>query len=898
MYSGGVQEETSYKIAQLYTMKQLLTALLLLLVIDATAQRENKMLLSDGWQMQSSLTDKSGGKDISQENFTANNWYNVSVPTTIIAGLIANQEFDFDPFYGKNMEKISGERFDHSWWFRKTFELPAAEKNKTVILTLHGINYKANLWVNGLLVKDSAEIKGPFRIFEFDITGLIKQEGANVLALEILRPFNPNKEDGDLAIDYADWIHYPPDYNSGIVNNVSISTYNKVAVRYPLVTTKFNSKALTVAHLSVDAEVVNYTNMIQEVTVKGKINDDVHFEQQVHLEPNETKSITFTPTDYKQLNIENPRIWWPWQYGNPDLNTITLQSVIKENISNTIKENFGIREVTSVFINSDAREFIINGKPIMLRGAAWSPDIFLRRSFERQEHEIKLVRDMNMNIIRSEGKFEDDNFYDLCDKYGLLVMTGWMCCGSWQYPNSWSAAERNVAMESDRSVMYWLRNKACMLSWLNGSDMPPTDTSVERSFINIEKELKWPNPILATATADVSKVSGRSGVKMAGPYDFVPPIYWETDPHKYGGAWSFATEISPGPSIPPYESLIKFIPKDSLWYNNSDWLYHCGTMEFGNTKIFNEALNNRYGKSKNIQEFLDKAQAQNYEAHRAMMEAYGLNKYKTATGVVQWMLNNSWPGLIWHTYDYYLYPAGTYFGMKKSMEPLHVQYSYKSKEVVINNSLLKSFANLSVKAEAYNMDGALKYANTATVSVGEDAVKRCFTIPAIKGLSEVYFLKLQLTDANGKTLSTNWYWLSQKNDMLNWNKSTWVYTPQSAYTDLSALQKMPKTTLKTVYTSNSNGSSATHSITVTNTGKAVAFFVHLRALKERGGDDILPVLFDDNYFLLAPGESRTINCSYEKKDAGNKEAHISITAWNLRDGDNAMAGEIISADSK
>jgi exo-1,4-beta-D-glucosaminidase len=862
-------------------MKQFITFLFLLLLIDSTAQDENKMILSDGWQMQSSLTDKAGGKEISQEGFAANSWYNVSVPTTIVAGLIANKEFDFDPFYGKNLEKISGERFDHPWWFRKIFELPATEKNKTVILTLHGINYKANLWVNGVLVKDSSAIKGPFRIFDLDITKLINKEGKNVIALEILRPFNPNKKDGDLAIDYADWIHYPADFNAGIVNNVSISTYDRVAVRYPLVTTRFNSKALTVAHLTVDAEVVNYSGEAQDVTIKGKINNNINFEQKVHLNPNETKSITFTPTDYKQLNIENPHIWWPWQYGNPDLNTITLQSAIKENINNTIKENFGIREITSVFISNDAREFIINGKPIMLRGAAWSPDIFQRRSAERQEQEIKLVRDMNMNIIRSEGKFEDNNFYDLCDKYGLLVMTGWMCCGSWQYPKNWSAEERNVAMESERSVMYWLRNKACMLSWLNGSDMPPTDTSVESDYLAIEKELKWPNPILATANEGVSKVSGKSGVKMAGPYDWVPPVYWETDPHKNGGAWSFATEISPGPSIPPYESLIKFIPKDSLWYTNSEWLYHCGTMEFGHTKIFNEALNNRYGNSTSIKEFVDKAQAQNYESHRAMMEAYGLNKYNTATGVVQWMLSNPWPGLIWHTYDYYLYPAGTYFGMKKSMEPLHVQYSYKSNEVIINNSLLKSFNNLTVKAAIYDINGVLKYDHSFVTSAKEDAITKCFVLPAIKDLNDVYFLRLELTDADNKTNSINWYWLSHKQDVLNWNKSTWFYTPQSAYTDLSGLQRLPKTSLKTEYTTTKNELSTTQHITITNTGKAVAFFVHLRALKGKDGDDILPVIFDDNYFSLAPGESRMINCSYENKNAGNVEAYILTTAWNV-----------------
>ena len=200
---------------------------------------------------------------------------------------------------------------------RKEFALPASEKNKNVVLKLHGINYKANVWLNGVLIADSSYIKGPFRIIELDITKQIKYTGENVLALEILRPFNPNKHDGDLAIDYADWIHYPPDYNGGIVNNVEILTYDQVGIRHPLVTTKFDLPSLAIAHLTVDAEVINYTDKEQDAVVKGKINNDIEFQQKVHLMPNEKKQVSFSPSDYPQLNIKNPKIWWPWQYGKP-----------------------------------------------------------------------------------------------------------------------------------------------------------------------------------------------------------------------------------------------------------------------------------------------------------------------------------------------------------------------------------------------------------------------------------------------------------------------------------------------------------------------------------------------------------------------------------------------------
>jgi exo-1,4-beta-D-glucosaminidase len=849
---------------------------------EAERIANSNILLKDGWQMQSATRLTDAGAVISQAGYTTADWYKVSVPTTIIAGLLANKQYDFDPFYGMNFEKLKDPKLDSAWWFRREFTLAKTEIGKDVVLILHGINYKANIWFNGVLIADSNQIMNPFRIIELNITKQYRAGRPNVLALQIRRPINPNKRGGDLAIDYADWIHYPPDYNGGIVNDVEVKTYDRVGIRYPLVTTRFDLPSLDIAHLTVDALVTNYSASPQDVIVKGRINDGLPFEKKVHLEGNAMANVTFTPADFPQLNVSHPRIWWPWQYGKPELNQLELSAIHESTVSNSINEHFGIRQITSELIDDKSRVFVVNGKRIVIRGAAWSPDIFQRRSPLRQEQEIRLYRDMNMNIVRSEGKMEDDNFYALCDKYGMLVMTGWMCCGAWQYPENWDAAKRASAMASDTSIMLWLRDKPSLMVWLNGSDMPPRDTTVERDYLNIEAALKWPNPLIATANETKSRVSGFSGVKMAGPYEWVPPIYWETDSTlKYGGAWSFATEISPGPSIPPYESLIKFIPKDSLWFTTATWKYHCGTMDFGNTNVFNDALQGRYGNATDIKDYLAKAQAQNYEAHRAMMEAYGLRKYHTATGVVQWMGSNPWPGLIWHTYDYYLYPAGTYFGMKKALEPLHIMYSYPNNAVFITNSLQQAFAGLSAEATVYNLDGSVKFTRRVTADVAADGIQSCFALPAVDGLSDTYFLRLQLSDARGAVKSINWYWLSKKGDILNWSKSTWYMTPQSGYADYSALQTLGKTTLEIRSASAKKADSSVHEITVTNTGKTVAFQVHLRALKGRSGDDILPVIFSDNYLQLAPGETRIITCTYADKDAESAVPFFLASAWNL-----------------
>src|SRR5476649_28631 len=244
-----------------------------------------RILLKDNWQMQSAVTDATPGGQVSTPAFQPANWYKVSVPTTVIAGLVANKIYNFDPFYGRNFEKLADPRLDKPWWFRREFELPASETGKNVVLKLHGINYKANVWLNGVKIADSTQVIGPFRIIELDITKQIKYKGPNVLAIEVKRPFNPQKRGGDLAIDYADWIHYPPDFNNGIINNAEIKTYRKVGIEYPLVTTKFDLPSLAVAHLQVDAMAVNYTDKPEEAVVKGKIDGTVSFEQKIHLKP-------------------------------------------------------------------------------------------------------------------------------------------------------------------------------------------------------------------------------------------------------------------------------------------------------------------------------------------------------------------------------------------------------------------------------------------------------------------------------------------------------------------------------------------------------------------------------------------------------------------------------------
>ncbi len=221
---------------------------------------------------------------------------------------------------------------------------------------------------------------------------------------------------------------------------------------------------------------------------------------------------------------------------------------------------------------------------------------------------------------------------------------------------------------------------------------------------------------------------------MTGPYEYVPPVYWLSD-KKAGGAYGYNTETSPGPAIPPRESLERFIPKEHLWPIDDVWNYHSGGERFTTVNVFTDGLTKRYGAANSLDDYERKAQAMTYDGQRAMFEAYGRNKY-TSTGVIQWMLNNGWPSLIWHLYDYYLVPAGGYFGTKKAMEPVHVQYSYDDNSVAVVNSTYEALKGTKVSAKIYNIDATEKGSHDVTLDLAADSSTKAFDLPKVDGLVE------------------------------------------------------------------------------------------------------------------------------------------------------------------
>jgi exo-1,4-beta-D-glucosaminidase len=853
----------------------------------AAADSRERTLLTEGWALQSSAKIEAKGDVISTPTFKPAGWYKATVPSTVVGCLIEDGLYP-NPFFSTNLRSLPGmdypiganfselsmptnSPFRVAWWYRTEFRA-APKRGGQVWLNFDGINYRANLWLNGTRLADTNQVAGAYRTYEFNITDTVHSEKPNVLAVEVFPP-----ETNSLAITWVDWNPSPPDKNMGLWRDVYLRTTGPVALRHPQVITKVDLPSLAKAHLIVSAEVYNPGNQVQKATVKGKI-ENIEFERGVELAPHESRRVTFAPDKFRQLNLNQPRLWWPTHVGPQNLYDLSLQVTAGGKASDQEVIQFGIREATSQLNEKGYRVFKINGKPILIRGGGWAPDLFLRPSAERERQEIRYVKDMNLNTIRFEGKTESGRFLELCDREGIMVIAGWCCCDYWEQWNHWNEADYGIATESLRSQIRRIRNHPAVITWWNGSDNPPNERA-EKNYLEVLNELNWPNSVQASATAKRPKVSEPTGIRMTGPYEYVPPIYWYVDTNN-GGAYCFNTETSPGPAIPPFESLRQMLPNEHLWPIDAIWNYHAGGGPFRNLNVFTEALNKRFGEAASVQDYVRKAEVMAYDGERAMFEAYARNKYDS-TGVIQWMMNNAWPSMIWHLYDYYLRPGGGYFGTKKACEPLHIQYSYDDRSVVVVNSYYQEVKGLKAAATIYNLDMTEKHSQQVTFDAAPDSSKRLFTLPEPAGLSSTYFVKLTLADTSGKAVSANFYWLSTQRETLNQEKGNWYYMPTKDFADYTALSTLPAVNLNVSARSERKGTEEITRVRVENPSKALAFFIHFKICQIPSAEDVRPVIWQDNYISLLPGEQREISATYSAALLHGAKPIVELEGWNV-----------------
>lgn len=870
------------KRSQFLVLFSLLTALPL-------AYGQKHLQLSDGWTLQSSCAQTFDGASVSSPQFNTDSWIKTSVPATVLAAQYAAGKIP-DPYYGSNMRQLpgayiaapGGEIFENlpmpenspyrcSWWYRTTFHAEAAHANEHQWLHFGGINYRARLWLNGKQFADDKQVAGAYRTYDFDVTALLHSGQENVLAVEVFAP-----TEKDLGINWVDWNPCPPDKDMGLWGEVTLTSAPIVTVRSPMVSTHIVDASAQSADLTVIAELDNASDRAVRGTVNASLAG-VDIAEKVELSAHEHRTLVLDPAHYAKLHLEHAQLWWPYQMGKPHLEALDIRFTEDGGATSSAHTEFGIREITSEYTANGSRLYRINGKPILIRGAGWSQDMLLRTDATRLTNQIRMVRAMNLNTIRLEGKLETEDFFKQTDREGILVMLGWCCCDHWEHWKNWTPDDLNIARESLRSQMLRLRQHASLLVWLNGSDNPPP-ANVETAYLKVEQETHWPNPVLSSASGTPTSVTGPSGVKMSGPYDYVAPSYWYVDQHN-GGAFGFNTETGPGPAIVSLASRQKFLPDPEAWPPTDNWRLHNGGGEFATLKVFDEAMAAIYGTPQSAADYERIASAMAYDSERAMFESYSRNKYNS-TGVIQWMLNNAWPSMIWHLYDYYLDAGSGYYATRKACEPVHIQYSYDDHSVIAVNSSYQPTSPLQAHVEVHNLAWKQLYTSDAPLHLEADSVQRMFALPdsLFNGPDRIFFVDLKITDSKGEIVSRNFYWVPGTLTTFDWPRTDFTHTPALRHEDLNALRTLPAATIDANVEWRADKNSHSLQLHLHNTSSALAFQTHA-AVRTVKGDLIAPAFWSDNWIALAPGESITLNAELPSTVTG--DVSVIVDGWNV-----------------
>jgi len=909
---------------------------------------------SAGWAVQSSTIATQTGAQISTPGFSTSTWLPVTnddagAPGTEIEALARNGRCPGDTalqpvnqgtggsssvFYSTNIKNCYGfmsaigadtvAEFGVPWWWRTDFT-PNLQTGQVATLIVNGVIGSANVWVNGQEVATSSMVTGAYTRFTFNITKLILP-GTNSLAIEV----NPNDPLTMFTLDDVDWNQIPPDNNTGIQFPVQLAVDGALSDGNAHVLQN-NAADLSSSALTVKTDITNNTSTAQAGQVTATITrpgggTSITVSQNVTVPAATTQAVSFTPAAYPSLTIASPQVWWPYQMGAQPLYTLATSVSQNGTVLNSTSETFGIRNVTSYLTAgtskgapSGARAFKINGVPVVIRGGGFSPNIFLHYSAADIAKQIALMKNMGVNTIRLEGHIMPADFFQQMDRAGILVNAGYQCCDAWELQSSGLTTTADFAIMQDSALIIGqnLRNHPSVFSF-QWSDQPPTAMQ-ESVSLTAFSQADFQDPIISSAEYQSSPQLGPSGEKE-GPYDWVPPDYWydttHFDPHdstqtNAGGSWGYDSEQSAGDTIPTLDSLNRFMTASdlsNLWQNATFNQYHLNyepqcslNYTFGTLCKFDAALDARYGTPASLNQYVEEAQAQDYEDTRAQFEAFidhADNTPVPSTGTIYWQLNKGWPSLLWNLYGSDGDQAGSYFGAHEANRSLHALYALDNGTVTLDNLSNTSQSGLSVESKVYNMAGKVLDDQTASnlTLASQQVLNNALTpkVPAAGSTPvQAYFVELVLRQ-NGTVTDRNVYWLSTQQDAVNWKKT--LGNPVgviSAYANMQSLQTLPASsitaTATTAQQAGPDGADLATTVTITNTSSSTVAFL-LRADVRRGtasgqelsGDNELQSsLWQDNDVTLFPGESQTLTVTYASSDLQGATPLISVSGWNV-----------------
>jgi exo-1,4-beta-D-glucosaminidase len=812
------------------------------------------MKLEHDWHIAPAADVGSNGADVSTTGYDTSKWTPASVPSTPMAALVRSGTIA-EPYFDRGLERVDPAPFDGPWWYRTRFDIEAVPPAGGR-LVFEGINYRADVWLNGRRVANRNDLAGAFRMFELDVSEQLVQ-GENTLAVLVYPP-----QPGDPTIGFVDWNPLPPDRNMGLWRPVRLELTHGVSLDNVFVRSEFDTANPVEASVSVSATLRNHTDREIEAVVRARIDDGSEARVVHVLAAHEEKDIDLAPSQYPGLRIDNPRLWWPNGLGEPHLYALDIGVAADGLPSDAEEVVFGIRKVGDYVTDEGYRGYTINGRKVLLRGGGWVDDMLLMEEPRNVEDQLRYVRHMNLNTIRLEGFWGSSRtLYELADRYGIMVMVGWSC--QWEWENYLGAPvdefggidtpdEIELVSRSLADQVRWLRNHPSVVVWVLASDKLPR-TALEQSYRDELAKTDDTRPALTSCAVGVSEVSGPTGVKMNGPYDWVPPNYWYLDTER-GGAYGFNTETGPGPQPPPAASIRRMLPEDHWWPPDDLWDYHSGRNEFNTIDRYENALRQRYGDPADLDEFAELAQVANYEAMRAMFESFAIRRPAT-TGLIQWMLNSAWPEFYWQLYDYFLVPNGAFYGARDGSRAVNIAYDYADNGIVVVNETLSPLDAVTARVRVLDVNSRVLYDESVTLDVGADSVQRLLTLPAMETAPKnAYFVDLRLASGD-ESLAKSFYWLSTRPDVPDWDDSSWFVTPVAEYADLTALAQLPPARLAVDHEFRATDEGHAVEVRLENTGDTLAFFVELAVEGSTSGRLAAPVLWSDNYVSLLPGET-------------------------------------------
>jgi len=861
--------------------------------VIAIPQSGEKTLLNSNWITRQAAYIMVDGAVLSSGKQDFKGWMPATVPGTVLTNLL-NNDLIPSPYFGMNNKLIpdifhTGNDF-YTYWFVNQFIIPEIGKDKRIWLNFRGINYKAEIFLNGKRISTTTH-EGMFIRRSYDITDVVTSGNVNTLAALVLPPDPPGEDNGGQAGDGQiaqnntmhftagwDWIQAVRDRNTGIWDEVSLTSTGSIRLMHPQVVSKVpgvrtpDGKQAD-ATLFVNAEIENLTANPQTVTVSYELEKQ-QFSAKIQLAPREKRLVNLP-----SMTMKNPRLWWPNNMGKQELYdmTLTVTDGVSANISDKQTVRFGIREIaTEKDPATGGRKFFVNGQKIFIRGGNYiASDWMLQLSAERYRTEVCFLADMNLNMLRIWGGAlpERPEFYNACDEYGLLVFQDLSVTGDangawndrtkkdsqarrWEYPDN-----HVLFLESVTDQIKMLRNHPSLAIWCGGNEWPPASNIVDA----LQKDI-FPNydhrhfAVYSTDTVFTRNTIGGVG---DGPYGIQEPEWFFTfrstpfNPELGSVGLPEATTLRAIMNEADYRDFPVTNTGSGAGFGrriNQTWEYH-KYLPYGDHI-------GRYFQPTTTEEFCSIAQLLNFEQYRALMEGWASNMWNWYTGMLIWKIQNPWTALRGQMYDCYLDVNACYYGTRVGGEPLHVQYNHGNRQVEVVNTTVSTKDKCTVRIRMYGIDGKLLHQQEQKdVVLAANSSKALFAVEPPSQVQNVYFLRLELIDGSN-LLSDNVYWLTtQAKDYSNLQQMTPSQAAVSIHIEKKDIEYNVKVQMKTK--------------------DQISFFNRISVFNKKTGERILPVFYSDNYFTVFPNEEKMITLNFTS-DLPKEDIEIKVREWNKR----------------